>query len=448
MLGSQALSSFGSAVSSVALAIMVYQLTGSVLHMGAVMAVSSFPLIVTSWIGGALLDRFSAKWMMVVADAARAVLIFLMPFLAGVSTVFIYVIACLVGMFSAVFNPGQIKLTSELVDRDDLVKANSYLSVAKDGTEWLGYLAGGVLVYAVGYKWAFAIDAASYVASGLLLMWLPRGVARVGEPASVRALIAESPAVFMRMWRHPQLRTNMLFAVFPVIAVMMSFPISYGLVLDVFGGGSVEVGILEAAIAAGLIAGALLMSRMSLKGDKNAYVLFSLIVVAACLVGIRFSEYLWLSVALMGVAGIANVGMFVPSITMFQELPADADKGRLLAVRGGFGQIGATIGYLVGGVLGEAVGILQGFLTAGLLVMALSVIIYVPYRIGATPRARAARNAALARGASRCQARDAAFSAAVNGKAHTPAPVVAVPSGDPVDSWTRARERVGVKEKV
>ena len=84
----------------------------------------------------------------------------------------------------------------------------------------------------------------------------------------------------------------------------------------------------------------------------------------------------------MGVAGVANVGMVVPSITMFQEIPAEADKGRLLAVRGGFGQIGATAGFLVGGVLGEAVGIRLTFLVAGLAVMVLGVAIYLPYRIG------------------------------------------------------------------
>ena len=66
------------------------QLTGSALHMGGVMAVSTFPLIVTSWIGGALLDRFSAKRVMVVADLARAVLIFAHALLGRVRVGLIY----------------------------------------------------------------------------------------------------------------------------------------------------------------------------------------------------------------------------------------------------------------------------------------------------------------------------------------------------------------------
>jgi MFS family permease len=391
LLGAQALSSAGTSISTVALVIMVGRLTGSALHMGGVMAVSTLPLIATSWVGGALLDRFSAKKVMIAADLARAALILSLPFLAQVQVGLIYAVACLMGVFSAVFNPGQMKLTSELVDREGLIKANSYLSVSRDGAELLGYLAGGALVAAVGYKLSFAIDAISYLASGALLLGLPRPVPRTGPVTPVRELLAESPRVFMRLWRDSGLRANLLLAMFPLMFVMMSIPISYALVLDEFKAGDWAIGILEASIAAGLIVGGLVVSRMKLKQDKNLYVLLSLMVVAACLVSIRFSDYLWLSIGLMGVGGLANVGVFVPSITMYQEAPGHGDKGRLLAIRGGFGQVGSTTGYLVGGIVGEALGIRSAFLVAGLAIMVVSLAIFVPYRVGTLRRARAAR---------------------------------------------------------
>ncbi len=397
LLSAQALSSAGTSVSTVALAVMVWQLTGSALHMGAVIAVSTFPLIITSWIGGAVLDRFSAKRVMIVADLARAALIVSMPFLAELRVGLIYAVACLMGVFSAVFNPGQMKLTSELVEREGLVKANSYLSVSRDGAEILGYLAGGALVAAVGYKWSFAIDSLSYLASAALLVGLPRPAPREAASAAVRSLMAESPRVFMRLWRDPGLRTNLLLAVFPLMFVMMSMPLSWALVLDSFEAGKFALGVLEASVGAGLLVGGLVISRMKLKQDKNLYVLLSLLVVAACLVGIRFSDYLWLSIALMGVGGIANVGAFVPSITMYQEAPGEGDKGRLLAIRGGFGQVGSTTGFLIGGFVGQWLGIRTAFMAAGVATMVACLLIYIPYELGTIRRARAAR--AAARGA-------------------------------------------------
>ncbi len=57
VLVAQGLSSVGTSMSTIALAFMVYEITGSVLHMGGIMAVSILPLVVTAWVGGAFLDR-------------------------------------------------------------------------------------------------------------------------------------------------------------------------------------------------------------------------------------------------------------------------------------------------------------------------------------------------------------------------------------------------------
>ncbi len=413
ILVAQALSSLGTSMSTVALAFMVYQLTGSVLHMGGVMAASTFPLVVTSFIGGALLDRFSAKIVMVLSDLARAVLIFSMPFLATKAVGLIYVVAALIGVCSAMFNPGQIKLVGELVDGEHLVKANSYLSVSRDGAELFGFLAGGVLVTYVGYTLTFMFDAASYLVSALLLVGLPKALPRMGPAPRLLPLIAEAPRVLGRLWLQPGLRVNLLFATIASAAVMMSVPNSYGLALDVFDRGAAGLAILEILTASGLIVGGLIFSRMSLRGDKNRYVAFSLVAMGICLVGVSFSELFYLSVALMGLAGMANVGIFVPSITMFQQTPAAGDKGRLIAVRAGFGQMGITAGFLLGGVLGATLGITRLFLLAGLVGIGLTLAFYLPYRIAAERRARVVRAAAVASGARRSEAREAAAEAAL-----------------------------------
>lgn len=409
----QALSSVGTSMSTVALAFMVNRLTGSVLHMGGVMAISTFPLVVTSFIGGALLDRFSAKKLMVITDLVRAGLIFSMPFLAQQRVGLIYLVAALIGLCSALFNPGQIKLIGELTQREYLVRANSYLGVSRDGAELVGYLAGGVLVSFIGYTLTFTVDAVSYLLSALMLLGLPKALPRSEEPPRLTTLLAEAPVVLGRLWRQPGLRTNMLLATLAAAAIMMSVPNSYGLVLDVFERGSMGIAALEVLISSGLIVGGLLISRMSLKGDKNRYVAFSLVAFAVCLVGVRFSDEFWLSIVLLGLAGVANVGVFVPSITMFQESSGVREKGRLISVRAGFGQIGTTAGFMIGGVLGGALGIPRAFLVAGLAGIALTLAIYAPYRLRANRRAKAARVAAVASGATRRAARAAALEAAL-----------------------------------
>ena len=429
ILLAQALSSLGTSMSTVALAIMVYKITGSVLHMGGIMAAATLPLVVTSWIGGAFLDRYSARNVMVLADAARAVLILSMPFLALRAVGLIYVVAALMGIFTAVFNPGQVKLIGELVEKDHLVKANSYLGVSRDGAELIGYLLGGVVasitavtilgVTVTGYTLAFVIDAISYVVSGIFLIGLPRGLMHAGPVPKVRTLVAESPAVLGRLWRSPAFRTNLLLAVFAAGATMMYMPNSYGLALTVFDKGAGGLAALEVFVAVGLISGGLAFSRMRLKGDKNAYVFFSLMVMALCLLAVSMSGLFWVSVVLLGIGGASSVGLFVPSITMFQETPASKDKGRLIALRSGFGQLGVAAGLVAGGILGAKLGIKQAFFVAGAATIVIGLIIYIPYRLGASRRARTAWSAAMDAGATRSTARNLAREAAYNGAAIT-----------------------------
>ncbi len=427
ILLAQGLSSLGTSMSTVALAIMVYKITGSVLHMGGVLAAATLPLVVTAWIGGAFLDRYSARNVMVLADGARAVLIFAMPFVAVRAVSLIYVVAALMGIFSAVFNPGQIKLIGELLPKERLVKANSYLGVSRDGAELVGYLLGGVVASIAtvtilgttitGYTLAFIVDAISYAVSGVLLIGLPRGLAHVGPVPKVRTLVAESPAVLGRLWRSPALRTNLLLAVFAAGALMMYMPNSYGLALQVFDKGAEGLAALEVFVAVGLIAGGLVFSRTRLKGDRNAYVILSLVAMATCLIAVSFSGLFWVSVVLMGLGGLANVGIFVPSITMFQEIPPTPDKGRLIALRSGLGQLGVAAGLVLGGLLGAQIGIKPAFFVAGAGAIVIGVLIYLPYRLGASRRASTAWSAATQAGATRSSARNLAHEAAYNGAA-------------------------------
>lgn len=382
ILIAQGLSSLGTSISTVAIAFMVYRITGSVLQMGGILAVSTFPLVVMSFIGGAFVDRYSGRSLMVVSDLARAVLILLMPFAARESTIYMYVIAGLVGVFSAVFNPSQVKVVGELISRDHLVRANSYLSMSRDGAELIGYLVGAGLVTLVGYTLSFVIDALSYCVSALFLAGLPRLLIRTEGGQGLGTLIVGSPAVLVRLWKDARLRTNLLFAVLPSAVIMMNVPNGYFLALKAFKGyPGAGVGALEVITASGLILGGLAMSRLSLKGDKNRYVFLALLWMAVCLLSVSFTHLFWLQVGLIGLGALGNAGLFVSSITMFQELAPRGDKGRLIAMRAGLGQMGAAAGFLLGGALGSAIGIPRVFLVIGLLSLVLTGLVYLPYAV-------------------------------------------------------------------
>jgi MFS family permease len=358
---------------------MVFNLTGSVLHMGGILAAATLPLVAMTFFGGALLDRFEARRLMVVADVARAVMMLMMPVAASRSVGLIYVVAAGVGVFSALFNPSQVKLIGELVPADGLVKANSYLSIAREGAELGGYLVGGVLVVVLGYTVTFIADAASYLISATFLFALPASVARL-TGKSLGSLFRESPRAVGVVWRSRALRTNLLLALAPMLVIMMSTPNAYGLALSVFGKGAGGFALMEAIASCGWIIGGVAASRLDYKGDRNVYVAVSFVVMAACFVGVGLSRSFWVCVVLLAVAAAANVGAIVGSMTLFQEVPPRPDKGRIIAVRTGFGQMSSAAGLLLGGVLGAALGEQRLFVAIGVVAMVLCLVIMLPYR--------------------------------------------------------------------
>lgn len=379
VLSAQALSSLGTSVSTVALAVMVFNLTGSVLHMGGILAAATFPLVFMSFFGGALLDRFDGRLLMVAADVARAFMVLLMPLAAGRSIALIYVVAVAMGVFSALFNPSQVKVVGELIPGDGLVKANSYLSIARDGSELGGYLVGGALVALVGYSVTFVMDAGSYFISAILLFGLPSTGVRTGGTGLLR-LLRESPLAVGAIWRSRALRTNVLLALGPMLVIAMGTPAAYGLALHVYTRGSTGFAVMEALAACGWILGGVIATRLDYKGDRNVYVALSLAVMALCSVGVGLAGNFWLAVVLLASGAAANVGAIVGSTTLLQEQPPRPDKGRIIAVRMGFGQMAATGGLLLGGVLAETLGEQRVFVIIGVVALALCLVIMLPYR--------------------------------------------------------------------
>ena len=380
MLLAQALSSMGSSITAVALAVMVFELTGSVLHMGAVLAASTLPLVVMSFVGGALLDRFEARRLMVVADLARALLIILMPLAARQSVGLIYVIAASVGTMSAVFNPSQVKLVGDLVETSKLVKANSYLSLARDGAELGGYLVGGVLVVSIGYMSTFVADGATYVMSAVLLLGLKSSEIGVKCATPLVSLIAQAPKVVLAIWRRTPLRTNLMFASLPMVFLLMNTPNAYALALEVFDKGPAGFAAMEVITSIGWIIGGVVASRVDYQGDRNRYVFWSISAMAVCYVAVGLSANFWVAVAFLSVAAVANVGVIVGSMTLFQEIEPRSDKGRIIAIRAGFGQIATTVGLLAGGALGAAIGVRPLFLVAAVGAAVTAILVFLPYR--------------------------------------------------------------------
>lgn len=120
---------------------------------------------------------------MVSADLARAALVALLA-VAHSSVGLVYVVAFGLATGSIVFNPAATALVPEVVDDDELVAANSALWTVAVAVQVVLAPAAGAVVAAVGVTVAFALNAASYVASAWMLRGLRAGRTHAGVAAA------------------------------------------------------------------------------------------------------------------------------------------------------------------------------------------------------------------------------------------------------------------------
>jgi len=164
----QLVSMFGDSVYSIALGFWILQVTGSTAIMGVLMGASVLPRIFLSPIGGTFVDRHNRKKIIIVTDLIRGVVITFVGIAAllGFIEVWMVLIAGLVmGICGSFFNPAISSSIPDIVDKHNLVKANSALSLLSTGTNIFGKALGGIIFQLLGAPIMFFANGISYLIS-------------------------------------------------------------------------------------------------------------------------------------------------------------------------------------------------------------------------------------------------------------------------------------------
>jgi Transmembrane secretion effector len=171
----QIVSLLGDAITGVALAFAVLDLTGSATDLGYVFAAKTVPLVGFLLVGGVFADRLPRRAVMLTADVARfgaqgTVALLVLTHHAHIWE--IVILQAVSGTASAFFNPASTGLTPMTVSPERLQQANALRGLSMASTGIIGSVISGALVAGVGAGWALALDAASFAVSAFFLAQL------------------------------------------------------------------------------------------------------------------------------------------------------------------------------------------------------------------------------------------------------------------------------------
>jgi predicted MFS family arabinose efflux permease len=261
LFAGELVSLLGTAVAPIAIAFAVLGLTGSATDLGYVLAAGWAPQVVFILIGGVLGDRLPRNLVMVGANLLSAVAqgVAAGLLLAGVAQVWqLALLQAVRGTATALFFPAAQAVVPEIVETELLQPANAMIRLAQNGSTVLGAGIGGIVVAAAGPGWAIAFDAATYLASALVLLWIriPRVVREAGHTI-VRDLIEGWNEFRSREW----LWVIVVCASVGNLVATASFGVLGPLIAKLYLGGAAAYGAILASQGAGFIAGGVLSLR-------------------------------------------------------------------------------------------------------------------------------------------------------------------------------------------
>lgn len=359
----QSLSSIGSSMTSVAVAIQVYSLTHSSLAVGAIGLATAVPMLTLGLFGGSIADAVDRGKLTLITSFGLLVISTLFAVQALLDLRQLWLLYALIAVqagLSAIDAPARATFLPRLLPDDLLPAAIALRKLSFQVTMVIAPLLAGVLIAAAGLRAAYLVDVATFgVAIYSLLRLRPMPPEGGGSRPGLRSVVEG-----LRYARGNRL-IAMIFLV-DMNATVLAMPVALfpALAETQFGGGPRTVGLLYASIGIGGLVAAVLSGPLGRIRRQGRAMLVGTAVWGAAIAGMGCSPWLWPAVALLAFAGAADIVTTVMRATILQVNTPDELRGRLngldFVVGVGAPKLGDIRAGAVAGLTGPAVSTITG----------------------------------------------------------------------------------------
>src|SRR6202049_2900687 len=330
------ISMLGSGMNSAAVAWYILQATHSEIALGTFAVLQTIPAMLMLPFTGVIIDREDRRRLVMMLDAARAVIILTVAILAfqhRAQVWQLYLMNTLVAAGFWMFWPTITALIQELTPEDRFVHSNTFLMAGVQGG-WL--IAGSIVGFTynrVGLGGVLLIDVSTYVVSFLCYFAVRKGRHVVLRPEELRADILAAEGQLQRFWR--EIREGLHFLRDHRAAVMLG--ISWALFLGamstggvvtpslserIFHAGPVGYGWLSAGWGTGAFISALYAPQViAYLGGRRA-VAFSMALISVAIMCAPVAGFLVLAIAAYFVMGSGRgVGGVAMNTSLMEMVP-------------------------------------------------------------------------------------------------------------------------------
>lgn len=375
-------SRLGDAVFTLGVAWYILELTGSALVMGSFIAVVTITMVLAGPIGGNIVDQFKKIRLLYLMDFVRGLVVIVAAFTILLSDnvtlilVVMYIMAVVSALCTVVFNPASSAIVPLIMTKEELLKANSLMSITGSVTSIFGIVLGATMYAFLGPFGVLLVDGISYILSGISEMFIKADEPNITKE-KVDFALNEQFQIFKEGFRYLLRKKGLIFigiyaavlnfSLVPTFQVYQPFLINIILEKDIK-----YLAIFSIATSLGMLAGGLGMSITGMN-DKEfdlikllrrfsaLLILFlgqiAFVVYSVIFLGMNFNTFLVGYVMIAFCIGALVALINIPIETYIQEKTDPQMMGRVNSTIGMMSMISQPIAILVGSTLVEIISI-------------------------------------------------------------------------------------------
>ncbi|WZY00096.1 MFS transporter [Bacillus sp. FSL W7-1360] len=348
---------------------LAFELTGSPLYSGIALFLTTIPSVF-QFLTGPYVDRTNLKSLLVITQFLQFILLLTLPILFVLDVLTVHWLLLVMFIASCVNEfayPAQSALLPRIVEKNELMKANTYMRFAYQGTDILFMAVAGVLLVITGapillFLTAFLFLLTSFLFTRLKITTITDESAEHNTLPTImrnyRADLKEGVS-YVKQTILPSMMIGPIIANAFLIALMANLP-----AIAAQKGGPAYYGAYMAAFSVGMLLGtasAPLLSRFKLGAlHIIGFIISGIVLVCAAIVPSPV-----VSIIFSGMGSIIISAVNVVNLSIAQRCIEERILGRVSALLGSAATLAAPLGALIGGFIGAYFSPMYTFVGAG-----------------------------------------------------------------------------------
>jgi MFS family permease len=360
----QAVSFAGTMITYVAIPFQAYSLSGSSLVVGLVSLAELMPILIMSFVGGALADAVDRRRMVRLTELGQFCAVGVLALNAAQphpQLWVLFVVVVVAAALDSLQRPSLDALVPRIVTHEMLPAASSIEALRGNLGEVIGPPLAGVLIATVGLPVTFGVDMATYlVSAAVLTLMKPIPPAPNAEGVSLRAAFGGV--------RYAASRQDLLGSyLVDINAMFFGMPMALFPQIAAGLGGPTVLGILYTAPSVGSLLASLTSGWTRRVSHYGRAIAFAAAAWGLAILAFGLAPSLWVALLALASAGAADMISGLFRMTLWNQTIPDGMRGRLAGIEMISYSSGPALGNLEAGVVGSLAGVRASVVSGGVL---------------------------------------------------------------------------------